>query len=459
MNNNEIKQIPIELLNKIKSYLSNKEYQLFIESLNNEEKKGLSLNINKLIYNKELHNEIISLLNLHLFYENNNYNYYYFTDDKIKNKISIGNQIYHHQGLYYVQEPSASLVIKNINITNNDKILDLCAAPGGKTINALFNNQNGFIISNDIDKKRAIELSHNIESMGFENAIVTNNNPYIFNNNFNNYFDKVILDAPCSGEGMIRKNETARLQWSNNLVLKMSNIQKSLIDIAYNCLKYDGILIYSTCTFSKEEDEVIIDYLIKKHSNTKLLDCNKIYFHNDIGEGQFFAILQKKEESSFEYTNPIKSKSLIDIKNEKNHTINKFKNFLNEYLNYDLYKDTETNIYLLNNKIYFINRNIPINDFNILNILRMGIEVAEIKNEKFYLSHNITHSKYEKYFRNNVELTEEESFKYLKGESFKINTNIEGYAIARYMNIPIGLCKVVNGTLKNHYPKGLRILH
>ena len=255
MNDNILSQIPNEFLDKIKTYLSDTKYNEFIESFNKEEKKGLVLNTNKLKTNKALFDEIINTLNLKLFYENKNYNYYFYNENDFKNDKSVGNQIYHHQGLYYIQEPSASMVIKNVDIKDNDKILDLCSAPGGKSIDSLLNNFYGFVISNDIDIKRAKITSSNIERLGFSNCIVTNNNPIYFSNNYKSYFDKVILDAPCSGEGMMRKNESARLQWNTGLVNKMSSIQKELLDIAYECVKNDGIIIYSTCTFSKEEDE------------------------------------------------------------------------------------------------------------------------------------------------------------------------------------------------------------
>ena len=119
------------------------------------------------------------------------------------------------------------------------------------------NNKNGFVISNDIDFKRAKIISSNIERLGISNCIVTNNQTSIFKQKFNSYFDKVILDAPCSGEGMMRKNETARLQWNVGLIQKCSTIQKELIDTAYECTKENGLIIYSTCTFAKEEDEDI----------------------------------------------------------------------------------------------------------------------------------------------------------------------------------------------------------
>lgn len=458
MNKDKESQLPIKFLERMKNYLSEKNYNLFIQSVNQDEKKGIVLNIGKLSDNEQLLNEIIDTLNLKLYYQNNNYNYYFFDELNLKNTKSIGNQIYYHQGLYYVQEPSASQVIKNVIINDNDIILDICAAPGGKSINALLNNKNGFIISNDIDHKRAKIISSNIERLGLSNCIVTNNNPIIFHNNFKSFFDKVILDAPCSGEGMMRKNETARLQWNTNLIQKMSNIQKELIDIAYECVKNNGIIIYSTCTFAKEEDEEIIEYITNKHKNIEVISTKKIYFHDNIGEGQFFAILIKHEQDNNLLFNVNTKNNIINLKHNKSNIYNDFIKTLKVVIDYDFSND-DSHLLLLNNKLYAINNNIPLNIIDNLNILRIGIELAEIKNKAISLSHSISHSKYANFFKHKIDLSKEDSYRYLKGESFNVDLDIKSIALVTYKNIPLGLCKITNNTLKNHYPKGLRNLN
>ena len=458
INNDIMSQLPKEFLDRMREYLQGNEYDLFLQSLNQDEKKGIVLDLYKLADNNLLLNEIIDTLQLKLYYENNNYNYYFFDESYFKDNKTIGNQIYYHQGLYYVQEPSASQVIKNVKINNNDKILDLCAAPGGKSINALFNDKNGFVISNDIDFKRSKIISSNIERLGISNCIVTNNNPTVFQTNFKSYFDKVILDVPCSGEGMMRKNETARLQWNPNLILKMSSIQKQLIDIAYECVKDNGTIIYSTCTFAKEEDEDIIQYITNKHKTIEVLDQKKIYFHDNIGEGQFYAILVKHEQDNNEPSYIDIKNNIINLKYKKSKIYNDFIKVFEKIIDYDITKE-DSHLILLNNKIYAIDNNIPLEIIDNLNILRVGIELAEINNNNISLSHSISHSKYANYFKHKIDLSKEDSYKYLKGETFKIDLDIKSFALATYKCIPLGICKITNNTLKNHYPKGLRNLN
>ena len=460
MNENIMSQLPIEFLDRIKSYLSTDNYDLFLKSLYQDEKKGLVLDIDKLNNDNSIINEIVNNLNLELYYNNKNYNYYFYDETKINNNKSIGNQLYYHQGLYYVQEPSASLVIKNVEINDNDKILDLCAAPGGKSIDCLLNNKNGFVISNDIDFKRAKIISSNIERLGISNCIVTSNQTSKKKKKFNSYFDKVILDAPCSGEGMMRKNETARLQWNVGLIQKCSTIQKELIDTAYECTKDNGLIIYSTCTFAKEEDEDIIDYITNRHPNLEVLKMNKIYFQDNIGEGQFYAILKKNEaldiQTDTQYTSLPKHSKNTYIPTK---ILNDFIKVFNENIDYDITNDKGIELLLSNNKIHAVPNNIPLKMIDGLNVLRIGVELADIKNNTISLSHSISHSKYAQYFKHKIELSETDSYRYLKGESFNIDSNIKSFAIAMHNNIALGLCKITNNMLKNHYPKGLRILN
>lgn len=450
--------LPNEFINRIKNQLSNEEFNKFLDSYDNEPKSGLIFNMSKT--NDELINQIINEYNLIKLYSSCNYDYYSYDKNKlIDNNIYPGKSIYYHQGLYYIQEPSAAKVLSNVKFNKNDKILDMCASPGGKSIDILANNliDEGFIVSNEIDIDRAKILSKNFERLGFDNYIITSNSANELYNCFNEYFDKIILDAPCSGEGMMRKNSIAIEQWSINLIQKMSSIQKELIDYAYKMLKPNGILIYSTCTYAKEEDEEIIEYITSKYNNIKIFEMNKIYPQDNIGEGQFYCILQKND-----------SIDKVNHESNNNNYINKFEpyninqidkkslNTIKETIDIKFLNNPNINIIKFKNSIYLINNHIPINLFINLRIIRFGIEFLLIKDNRIEISHSFTHSKYYDSFINKYELDYDNCNKYLKGDSIKIEENINCNAIICYKNNPLGLAKINNKTIKNHYPKGLR---
>ena len=165
----------------------------------------------------------------------------------------LGKHPYFNCGLYYIQEPSAMAVANCLDFDHDDYVLDMCAAPGGKTcFTASKLSSAGLMIANDINKLRAGILSENVERFGLQNTIVTNSDPVKLEKYFNNFFDKIILDAPCSGEGMFRKLDQAVETWSIEKVNECAYIQRNLINSAYQMLKDEGILIYSTCTYSLE---------------------------------------------------------------------------------------------------------------------------------------------------------------------------------------------------------------
>lgn len=449
--------INVEFLKRIKNYLNDDtEYNKFINSFLDEPKTGFMLNKHKLNNNFLILNNIISDYKLELKFENDNYIYFvYNKNDLLKNDISPGKSIFHHQGVYYIQEPSANTVLRNIKFNENEKILDLCASPGGKSIQTLLNIQNfnnAYLISNELDFNRTKILFSNIERMGFINSIITNNKPEDLRDVFYNYFDKIIIDAPCSGEGMMRKNDIAIEQWSLSLIHNLSNIQKKLISDSYPMLKSGGELIYSTCTYAKEEDEEIVEYILDEYKDMKLVHMEKIYQHQGIGEGQFYAILKKDGD--------ICSEKIIN--RHKNYQVNTsdkkiIDNFVNKNFNTNILQDKL--LYKLNNKYYLIENSLPIDKLSKLNVKYMGALLGEIVKDRFVPSHSLTHTKYIYNFSNIIELDNNDTLKYLKGESIKIDKNIKnGYVVLSNNNISLGFAKYSSGILKNHYPKGLRML-
>lgn len=288
-----------DFLEKMHNYLTNDEYIKFVDTLDAPAKHGFTLNYKKLRESTLNFAEIIDKWNLKKVYENDKYSYYVYDKNLLEKKgIFLGKHPLYHAGLYYIQEPSSNMVLRNIDIKSDYKIIDLCSAPGGKTIQALYHldkNNGGVIYTNDIDFKRIKAVYSNIERMGFLNTAKIFNKPVeFFVEGYEKYFDIVILDAPCSGEGMMRKNDMSITQWSQKLVERCAKLQKELIDSAVKLVKSGGILSYSTCTYSKEEDEDNVQYIKEKYNDFELVEERKIYHFEGIGEGQFYATFKRK---------------------------------------------------------------------------------------------------------------------------------------------------------------------
>ena len=338
-----------ELFIKRMKELLKDDFDAFINSLNENEVKGFYLN--------PLKKDVLNHLN-HQYIEKHPYvdGGYYF--DYLH--YPLGKSPYFMCGLYYIQEPSAMSVAACLDIKENDYVLDMCGAPGGKTcyVASRLSNE-GLMIANDISKLRASILSSNIERFGLKNTIVTNCDPLKMK--FESFFDKIILDAPCSGEGMFRKDKEAIDTWSMQKINECAYIQRNLIDQAYKMLKKDGILIYSTCTYSLDENEKQVEYMINE-LGMKLLPINKkegmsdgfikgtirMYPHINRGEGQFIAMLQKTTETAI-------SKEKILKPNLKKEQLQLVQKFYQENLNIPV----PPYLYQSNNHVYAILNHFP----------------------------------------------------------------------------------------------------
>lgn len=394
-----------EYLSRMKNYL-NEDYDKYLVSLDKDEKHGIVVNLKKLNKSKLVLSDIVNIFDARLMFKNDGFAYLQYDKDKLTNNgISIGRHPLYHVGIYYVQEPSAARPIYEAGISENDSVLDLCASPGGKSIEALCcldKCKGGFLISNEVDSSRVKILLSNVERMGFDNVIVSSENSAKLANTFFEFFDKVIVDAPCSGEGMFRKSLDARLQWSESLVRSMAKLQMSLLNDAYKMTKEGGMIIYSTCTFSKEENEDNINLFLSKHPDMRINKMEKLLPFEYDGEGQFYAILLKEGESHRGNLFP-SEKSLKE-----------------------------------------------------LNIVRYKINGYEKKGGEIVPTHALTHID-DASFENVYELSDEEVIKYLHGDVIRVDKNLlDGYYKMTYKNLGLGLAKNVKGTLKNHYPKGLR---
>ena len=355
-----------------------------------------------------------------------------------KDVYPLGKHLYHELGYYYLQEPSAMVVSSLIDFKEDDLVLDMCAAPGGKSIQAALKmNGKGLIISNDLSFSRCGLLSNNLERLGIGNIVITNNDLEKIYVKYLNTFDKVILDAPCSGSGMFRKDELMESDWSINKVYKFQEIQKRLILIAYDMLKPGGLLSYSTCSYSKQEDEDVIEYLLENRDaglvNISALKCNGI---KEIGirlspasfpgEGQYICQIKKPGISQA----------------NRFTRINKFASIVKEGL--DVKK--------VNDYLFGVSSGIDLTGFN---VYRYGLKIGEFKKDYFRYDLHYARSNPKGFF-NIVELSLEETLKYLEGEQINKVNSFKGYVLLTYKNNAIDIAKTDGTVIKNYYPKGLR---
>lgn len=385
--------------------------------------------------------------------ENENIPYSFYYD---KNEYDLGKSIEHFAGGIYIQDASAMLVAHLLEPKENERIIDLCAAPGGKATQvAILMNNTGLVIANDYNDKRSDILSENVERLGITNTIVLNNKIDTIANHFGGYFDKVILDAPCSGEGMFRKDDEAYLDWSIDKVHRLSALQKELIMQAYSLLKKDGVMVYSTCTFEKEENEDVVQYLLD-NTNASLINIKDIkgairgidmkevirlyptYFE---GEGQFIALIKCNDDHEIH----------LPKYQNKNKQIPQYLKLVNEFIISNSFNNKIKTLYPFNTTINYL----EYGDINIdkLRVKRYGLNLGQIINNRFEPSHALMKVLN---LKNNYNVNYEEYLKFIKGETLE-NKNYKGYIGIKYNSLTIGFGKASNNQIKNHIPKGLRI--
>lgn len=425
-------------LNNAKEYFKD-NYDKFVSLL--DEKLTSSFFINEKKANKD---KIFNLIDFK--YINNKLNDKSFSYES----DNIGKTKAYELGLIYPQDEESSLSANYIDISNINLAIDLCAAPGGKSINILNRlSDDCLLVSNEISYKRAGALVSNLERLGLSNVMITNLKPSYLANKYPNSFDLVLLDAPCSGEGMIRKYPIILEEYSNANIDYLAKTQKELLEDAYSLLKPSGQLLYSTCTYSFKEDEDQIIEFLNNHKDMKLIPIKDI--ENNVStlkgtlklspltntEGQFICLLRKDNIGNI--NSPKYKKSI------KNKTVEKF---IKDNLNINDY-------YLYSKDNHYYLSFIPLLDID-NNVLSNGIYLGELKKDRFEPSHSLYRSNLLKdKYKYVYDINDKEYDKYISGNELKANID-DGYYLITYKGLSLGFTKASKGVLKNKYPKGLR---
>jgi NOL1/NOP2/sun family putative RNA methylase len=368
-------------------------------------------------------------------------NGFYVTEEK------IGRHPYHFAGLYYSQEPSAMSVAPLLDVRAGERVLDLCAAPGGKSTQiAQALGGKGLLVANEINGNRASVLSQNVERLGVKNGVVLNASPAALAARFEGYFDKILVDAPCSGEGMFKKNEKEAVEnWSEENVALCAARQAEILRSAAAMLCAGGRLVYSTCTFAPEEDEGQIASFLATMPEFELVEEKKLYPHEVEGEGHFYAVLQKVSGIRRASAAPIKS----NLSKKEGALFSAFckENLAAELPSGVLYKAGDM-LYLLPEGMFGLEK---------LPVLRAGIRLGEFLKDRFEPAHSWAMCLKVEEVNRVVRLGVSESEKYLRGETVEADV-INGWCLVCVDNYPLGWGKATGGVVKNHYPKGLRLV-
>ncbi|MCL1632057.1 RsmB/NOP family class I SAM-dependent RNA methyltransferase [Sporolactobacillus sp. CPB3-1] len=380
-----------------------------------------------------------------------------------------GKHPFHQAGLYYIQEPTAMFVAEVLAPKPGERVLDLCAAPGGKSTQlAAKMNNTGLLVANEPYPARAKILSENIERMGITNTVVTNERPERLANYFPGYFDRILVDAPCSGEGMFRKDPEAMHYWSPGHVAECAHLQAQILEHAYHMLRSGGTLVYSTCTFSPEENEQIIEAFLEKHHDLELLPIDKssgassgrpewtntenpalaetarLWPHQLHGEGHFTAKLCKHGQAPQRKQTAARSIKENDLKD--------YRTFEGQAL-----KKRLTGIFrLIGSQLFMYPNACP--DLNGLKVARSGLHLGEMKKKRFEPNHALALALPAEAFQNVYPLrsSDNEWKRYLHGETLTAENMPKGWTVVTIDGFPLGWGKAAGGILKNFYPKGLR---
>lgn len=454
--------LPQQFLNRMEKMLG-EEYEDFLASYDKPRYQSLRVNFLK-GSSRELEEKVSFLQGPVSWAEGG----YYYKED-----ARPGKHPFHEAGVYYIQEASAMAPAVYLKPRPGERILDLCAAPGGKStqIGAALKGQ-GLLISNEIHPQRAKILSENIERMGIRNALVISHEPAYLAERFPCYFDKIMVDAPCSGEGMFRKNEEAMEEWSPENVEMCAQRQDDILESAAIMLRPGGRLVYSTCTFAPEEDEGTVSRFLKKHPEFQIEEVSKypgmssgssaylqkedgrenlplentlrLWPHKLKGEGHFLASLRKEGQLPEKADSLYGEEQGISLKDCK-----EWQEFKNQYLKVEL-----SGVYLkFGDQLYLVPEKTP--SLKGLKVLRPGLHLGTLKKNRFEPAHGLALALSPREVTYSMDLSIENAARYLTGQTFGAEGE-KGWYLITTGGYSLGWGKLAGNLMKNHYPRGLR---
>lgn len=453
--------LPEEFEQKMKNMLG-EDFDTYKSSFDVQHKQGLRVNTSKISVEDFL---ALTDFTLEPVPWCNNGFYYNKEDQPTKHP-------HYYAGLYYIQEPSAMAPASFMPIEPGDRVLDICAAPGGKSTElATKLNGEGILVSNDISHTRAKALLKNLEIFGIGNAIVLSETPKVLASRFSGYFDKILIDAPCSGEGMFRKQSSMIKAWEKSGVEPFIEMQHSILDEVVKMLKPGGKILYSTCTFSPEENEQSIEYLMSLDSsihlmelpmydgfdqghiewsntqNTELTRTRRLWPHRIKGEGHFVALATKDDQDT--------RGDYIPYRVKKNKITTDFYDFIKNIT----IEFSESRFEISEDRIYYIPEDLA--DIKGIRLLRTGLYMGEMKKNRFEPSQALAMFLKGDEYKNTINLssTDPNVIRYLKGETIELEEDgPNGMVLILVDGYPLGWGKNNRGTIKNKYLPSWRLL-
>ena len=472
---------PKEFLERMKTLLK-EEYNDFIDSFDSDEDRHKALRLNSL---KAEDCSFCKDLSQVPWEERG----YYYSED-----MTPGKHPYHEAGVYYIQEPSAMAPVSYLDPRPGERVLDLCAAPGGKTTQIADRmHGDGILVTNEINRDRAKILSQNVERLGVKNALVLNEDSAHLSEVFEGYFDRILVDAPCSGEGMFRKNDNATDEWSVANVINCARRQMEILDNAAKMLLPGGRIVYSTCTFSPEENEENVSKFLSSHPDfhveeiipvggieiSKPTGAARLWPHKVRGEGHFFCVFNREgsisEQGQKKY---VPGGRNIKVKKEVAKILSDFVKDNLAVTDGNIGADAVMDVRLkggsslkgivisFGDQLYLVPEDMP--SVKGLKVIRPGLHLGTVKKDRFEPSHALalflkaSDVKISADFKSDSD----EIRQYLNGQTLRpVNENSanmsegqpKGWTLVTTDGYSIGWGKLSAGVLKNHYPKGLRI--
>lgn len=384
---------------------------------------------------------------------------------------------YYYAGVYYLQEPSAMAPAAFLPVEPGERVLDLCAAPGGKaTALAAKLGGRGLLVANDISASRCKALLKNMEMAGVANSLITCEEPGRLSVRFPEYFDKILVDAPCSGEGMFRKEPAMAKNWSPEEVARYASLQAALLESAARMLRSGGMLLYSTCTFSPEEDERQVDHFLAAHPEFSLaplpsfpgveagrhfpgmhtapeemVQCRRFWPHKLKGEGHFTALLQKREEADVSGSRFDARGEIAEMPATRGRIPETLAVFLAE-INSEMFVDWERRLYFVGERAYLLPEGCP--ELSGLRLVRSGLYLGDVKKKRFEPSQALAMALREEAYPRTFSLPVEDARveRYLKGETLDMGADCpDGWVLFCVEEFPLGWGKCNRGRLKNKY--------